>query len=82
MNRYITPVVKDILLLIAIVFAIAICIYQLWLASGILDAWASKENIENLPSLSNKVAIVATVQWLFTLLILLPQFSKKTSTKR
>ena len=77
MKRDITPLAKDILLIIVWFFAIAILIYQLWLASGIMDAWASKENLENLPSLSDKIAIVAIIQCLLTLLILLPQFFKR-----
>jgi len=55
--------------LTAVVASFAIYFYQLWVAGGVLDAWASRENIDTLPYYSRCIMWCSFSQAMLLLIV-------------
>lgn len=54
----------------AVVVSLALYLYQLWVAQGVLLAWASREDIERLPHYSRCIMWCASFQVALLLIVL------------
>ena len=62
-----SQVAKRLLVLALVATAVSMAGYQLWLSTYVMECWASKENIDRLPSVSKRIGIVSVLHATTTL---------------